>query len=456
MTTPDENAVVDIAAVVDAQPIGRFQIATMVLIGLCVVIDGFDVQAMGFVAPSIIHVWGVSRAAMGPVFGASLVGMLVGSLALGPVADRIGRRPVLIGCTFFLALCMFATSLAATLPQLLALRLVTGAGLGGIMGNAIALVSEYSPARRRATLMMWVSCGFTGGAAFGGVVSALLIPLAGWQAVFLFGGAVPFMVAIAMTIWLPESMQFIVARGRGGNDMQRVARWLRRIAPALPLDAQTRYRLHESAPAGSPVRALFSDGRARVTLLSWGVNFMNLLNLFFLANWLPTIVTDVGYSVADAALVGTILQVGGVIGTLAMGPLIDRLGFFRVLTPCYLIAAAAIVATGQAAPVSLALLLAVVAVAGFGIVGGQPANNSLSATLYPVTLRATGVGWSLGIGRAGSIVGPIVAGSLMELHWSAQQLFYAAAVPALLSSAMLYAMSHDRLFASSRREAETV
>jgi AAHS family 4-hydroxybenzoate transporter-like MFS transporter len=444
--TDETSDVIDIAALIDSHPLGRFQIWVMVLVGLSVVMDGFDIQAMGFVAPSIIREWGVSRAAMGPVFGTSLIGMMLGSLILGPVADRIGRRPVLIGATLFLSVCMFATSFASTLPQLLAFRFITGVGLGGIMGNAIALVSEYSPTRKRATLMMWVSCGFTGGAVLGGLASAALIPAAGWRSVFLFGGAVPLAIAIAMLACLPESMQFLVLRQRR---LARVSYWLSKITPLVESGAPHRYLVREKALTGRPVSALFASGRARVTLLLWAVNFMNLLNLFFLANWLPTIAADAGYSVSRASLIGTTLQVGGVIGTIAMGPLIDRWGFFRILAPGYLIAALAVAGIGQTSHVSFALMMAFVAVSGFGIVGAQPANNTLAATVYPTALRATGVGWSLGVGRAGSIVGPIVAGNLMELHWSSAHLFLAAAIPAVLSCVMIAALSRDRLFASS-------
>ncbi|MFM0740546.1 MFS transporter [Paraburkholderia xenovorans] len=442
---------IDISAVIDRRPIGRFQIGIMILIGLSVVMDGFDVQAMGFVAPSVMHALGVSRSAMGPVFGTSLIGMLIGSLVLGPVADRIGRRPVLIGATAFLSLCMLATSLASTLPQLLILRFITGLGMGGIMGNAISLVSEYSPARKRVTLMMWVSCGFTGGAVFGGVVSAAVIPLWGWQAVFVSGGIVPLLVALAMLTFLPESMQFLALRGR---DLHQVAFCLNKIDPSIDAYGNHRYRVHESTHQGAPVRALFASGRAATTLLLWGINFLNLLDLFFLANWLPTIATDAGYDVSSAAIAGTLLQIGGVAGTIAMGPMIDRWGFSRVLVPCYLIAALSIAAIGQSAHASFLLLLVFVTISGFGIVGGQPANNTLSATLYPTTLRATGVGWSLGIGRAGSIVGPIAAGILMELHWSSSRLFIAAAVPALLSATMLIVLSRRKLPAmiATRRE----
>lgn len=317
------------------------------------------------------------------------------------------------------------------------MRFVTGIGLGGIMANASALVSEYSPRRRRVTLMMWVSCGFTGGAVLGGLISAVLIPLGGWQAVFVFGGVVPLVIAALMWRYMPESMQFLVLRGR---NLDRVHGWLARIAPELRIGPDTRFVVHEVKQDGAPVVELFRGGRGPATLLLWGINFMNLLNLFFLANWLPTIATSAGYSGGMAVLVGTLLQVGGVVGTLAMGPLIDRIGFYRVLVPVFAVAIVTIAVIGQPA-LPLALLLAVVTVSGFCVVGAQPALVALASSVYPTTVRATGMGWSLGIGRAGSIVGPVLAGWLIGLKWSTGALFIAAAIPALLSCVMVLCMS---------------
>ncbi|WP_307867024.1 MFS transporter [Variovorax sp. E3] len=427
---------IDIPALIDSHPVGAFQKWILLLVGCAVVMDGFDVQAMGFVAPAIVHAWGIEKAALGPVFGAGLFGMLVGSLVLSVCADRIGRRPVLIGATVFFALCMLATAFTHTLNELLAMRFITGIGLGGIMANASALASEYSPRRRRVTLMMWVSCGFTGGAVLGGLISAVLIPWGGWQAVFVFGGIVPLVIAALMLRYMPESMQFLVLRGR---KLDRVQQWLGRIAPEVRVGPGTRYVVHEAKQDGAPVVELFRAGRGPATLLLWGINFMNLLNLFFLANWLPTIATEAGYSGRMAVLVGTLLQVGGVVGTVAMGPLIDRIGFYRVLVPVFAVAVVTIAVIGQPA-LPLALLLAVVMVSGFCVVGAQPALIALASGVYPTTVRATGMGWSLGIGRAGSIVGPVLAGWLIGLHWSHSALFIAAAVPALLSCLMVLCM----------------
>ncbi|WP_412179393.1 MFS transporter [Variovorax paradoxus] len=430
------RAPIDIPALIDSHPVSSFQRWILVLVGCAVVMDGFDVQAMGFVAPAIVHEWGIEKAALGPVFGAGLLGMLVGSLVLSICADRFGRRPVLIAATVFFALCMLATTGVHTLGQLLAMRFVTGIGLGGIMANASALASEYSPHRRRVTLMMWVSCGFTGGAVLGGAISALLLPLGGWRAVFVFGGVVPLVIAALMLRYMPESMQFLVLRGRR---LDRVQQWLRHIAPGVPVDAASRYVVHEAKQDGAPVAELFRSGRARATLLLWGINFLNLLNLFFLANWLPTLAVDAGYSANVAVAAGTLLQVGGVVGTVAMGPLIDRVGFYRVLVPVFALAVLTIALIGQPA-LPLAAMLAAVVVSGFCIVGAQPALIALASSVYPTTVRATGMGWSLGIGRAGSIAGPLVAGWLIGLHWSNGALFVAAALPALLSCAMVFCM----------------
>lgn len=428
------HAAVDIPALIDEAPVSRFQWGIFVLLGAAMIMDGFDVQSMGFVAPEIIRGWGIPKAALGPVFSASLLGMLLGSLVLSVLADRVGRRPVLVGSMAFLGVCMLATVFATSLPQLLAARLVTGIGIGGIMGNAMALVSEYCPARKRVSTMMIVSCGFTGGAALGGTVAAVLIPLGGWRAVFVFGAALSLIIAALMAFAIPESLQFLVLRGR---HLERVSRWLARIAPqALPAGAAVRYVVHEPPGKGMPVGELFQAGRALPTLLLWGINFANLLNLFFLANWLPTIISGTRYGAGAGVALGIMLQVGGVIGTVAMGFMIDRLGFYRILVPALLAAAVSIAMIGQSG-LPLALLATAVLISGFCIVGAQPAINALAATIYPTRVRATGIGWSLGIGRAGSIIGPIVAGYFVSRGWSTSAIFGAAGIPAAFSGAMV-------------------
>jgi AAHS family 4-hydroxybenzoate transporter-like MFS transporter len=406
-----------------------FHFMLLAVTGLCLVIDGFDAQAMGYVAPSVIGEWHVSKAALGPVFSASLFGMLLGALGLSVLADRIGRRPVLIGTTLAFAVAMLATPFATSISGLIALRFATGLGLGCIMPNAMALVGEFSPPAHRVKRMMLVSCGFTVGAALGGFVSAALIPAFGWRAVFYVGGAVPLALGLFMIGKLPESLQFLVVKGKA----ERARAWLSRFDPSLPLGPATRIVLAERNDDGAPVAELFRAGRTPVTLLLWAISFMNLIDLYFLSNWLPTVMRDAGYSPGTAVLVGTMLQTGGVIGTLALGWVIERTGFVRALFVAFVCAALFVGAIGTLAHL-LPWLLVVVFAAGFCVVGGQPAVNALAGQYYPTTLRSTGIGWSLGIGRVGSVLGPLVGGQLIALNWSQASLFHAAAVPVFCSA----------------------
>lgn len=429
---------IDIPSVIDSNRLSRSQLWILIMVGLTVVMDGFDVQSMGYVAPAIIADWGVSKAELGPVFGAGLFGMLVGSLTLSVLADKIGRRPVLIWATVFFSLCMLVTAHVTSIGQLQVIRFVTGLGLGAIMPNALALVGEFSPRHKRVTLMMLVSCGYTVGAVLGGLVSAWMIPLWGWQSVFYLGGIFPLLIAALMYVYVPESMQFLVVKGRR---LDEVGRTLRRIDPSLKVDGNTRYALAETAQGGAPVVELFREGRGVATVLLWVVNFMNLLNLYFLSSWLPTIATSAGLSTSTAVMVGTTLQVGGVLGTLLMGPVIDRIGFFKVLVPCFALAALSIALIGQPG-IGLPLLFLVVTVTGFCIIGGQPAVNALAATYYPTALRSTGLGWSLGIGRWGSIAGPVLGGLLIQFEWSNSEIFLAMAVPTAIAALMLFLFAH--------------
>ena len=413
-----------------------FHFMLLAVTGLCLVIDGFDAQAMGYVAPSVIGEWHVSKGALGPVFSASLFGMLLGALGLSVLADRIGRRPVLIGTTLAFAVAMLATPLATSISGLIALRFVTGLGLGCIMPNAMALVGEFSPPAHRVKRMMLVSCGFTVGAALGGFVSAALIPALGWRAVFYVGGAVPLALGLFMIAKLPESLQFLVVKG----ESERARAWLSRFDPSLPLGPATRIVLAERNDDGAPVAELFRAGRTPVTLLLWAISFMNLIDLYFLSNWLPTVMRDAGYAPGTAVLVGTMLQTGGVIGTLALGWIIERTGFVRALFVSFVCAALFVGAIGTLAHL-LPWLLVVVFAAGFCVVGGQPAVNALAGQYYPTTLRSTGIGWSLGIGRVGSVLGPLVGGQLIALNWSQASLFHVAAVPVFCSALLVLGLA---------------
>jgi AAHS family 4-hydroxybenzoate transporter-like MFS transporter len=437
-TSTKDASTVDVAAFIDAQPVGAFQVKLLLTCATVLFLDGFDTTAIGYVAPALAKEWNVGKAALGPVFSAGLFGLMIGALVFGPLADRIGRKKIIIFSTLAFGIGTLVTSLVNDVNTLLAIRFLTGLGLGGAMPNTIALTSEFSPHRRRATMVMVMFVGFSIGAALGGLLAAALIPPFGWRSVFVVGGAAP-LVLVPILAWrLPESVRFLALTGRADA---RVAKLLTFVNAKAAFDAGTRFVVDEPALKGIPVQHLFRGGRTLATLLLWVVFFMSLLDIYFLSNWLPTVLNDLGASISEAAAIGSMLQVGGVVGTFALGSIIDRFSF-RALALVYFVAVFAVGAIGQLGH-SAALVTSAIFVAGFCIVGGQIAANALAAGFYPTSVRATGVGWALGIGRVGSIVGPLVGGVLLSLKWSAGEVFVAAAGAALCAA--LAAFSLGRL-----------
>ena len=397
---------VNIADVVDSSPIGGLQIRMFVLCALCLIMDGFDVQMLGPLAPAIGAEWGVEKSEFGGVFGASNFGVLLGALIFTMVADKVGRRPVLVWSTLFFSAMMLVTTLARSLDELLILRFITGLGLGSIIPNATALIGEYSPKRHRVTLMMTISAGFTAGAAISGFAAAGLVGPYGWRSVFYVGGVIPLVIGLAMLFWLPESLQFLALRPAGRD---RLRQWLGRLNPAAPLSRDTEYVVSEEHRGGVPATHLFREGRTAVTILLWVVNFMNILILYSLANWIPSVLVDARYAQETGSNATGVLQLGGVVGTFAFAGLIARHGFTPVLATSFALASVSIAAIGISID-SLGLLFVAVFCAGWCVIGAQPGVNAFAATFYPTYLRSTGIGWGLGIGRIGAIVGPVIGG----------------------------------------------
>ena len=415
---------------IDTQPYSPLQKRVLALCFLVVAIDGFDTSSIGFIAPALRAGWKLSATQLAPLFGIGLFGLMAGALLLGPVADRYGRKPVLVLSVAFFGGTSLLSAFAHDMPALLALRFLTGLGLGGAMPTAITLTSEYCPQRRRATLVTLMFCGFTIGSAVGGAVAGQLLPTVGWRGILVIGGVLPLLLAPMLVAMLPESLRWLVLRGRDGGAIAE------RIAGTAPPPM----RVDAVALPGSPVTQLFRPGLVGGTLLLWVTFFMSLLIIYLLSSWLPTILNGAGHGLAQASFISAASPVGGTLGAILLGRWMDRFRPHRVLALAYLVAALCIALIGVATTNVPVLVLAVFGV-GFGISGAQIGANALAAAFYPTTSRATGVSWALAVGRTGSVLGSMVGGALLAAQLSNESIFLMLAVPAVLAALALLAMS---------------
>jgi MFS transporter, AAHS family, 4-hydroxybenzoate transporter len=430
MTTYNSIEIIDLQSVIDKSPIGSLQWKAFVLCGLCVFMDGFDIQSIGYVAPSISEEWSLKPAALGAVFAAGLFGMMIGSAALSLLADRFGRRPLLIGATFIAGAAMMVTSQARDINDLMGLRFVTGLGLGSLIPNVLSLTSEYSPARVRTAILVVMGTGLTLGAAVGGGVAAMAIPMWGWRGLFLVAGGGSILLGMTMIFALPESLRLLALRQ---GDPRRMSRLLAELHPDYRADRQYSIKASHEVSAKTSVTELFRHGRALTTGILWIVAFMMLLDLYFLSSWLPTVVKNAGYPIRTAVLVGTMLQAGGIVGSLAMAAMVGRLPVRRLLVAMLSMAAIAIFSIGIFEGVLFGLMTAVF-IAGMCTFGSQPGLNALSANYYPTAIRSTGIGWMFAFGRLGSITGPIIGGAILQSKLGNEVLFMFAAAPALIAA----------------------
>jgi AAHS family 4-hydroxybenzoate transporter-like MFS transporter len=426
-----------ISEVIDQRSVSRFQSTTILLCGLVLVLDGFDTQSIGFLAPSMAGSFHVSVHTFGPVFAAALIGLMISSMIAGPLADRFGRKGPIVLATLMFATFAIATARAATFNELVAFRFLTGLGLGGAIPNVVALTTEYAPKRLQQTLVTILFCSMPLGAMLGGLVSSVMLPQWGWRSVFYVGGVLPLIVALVLIKVLPESIRFLSVRKSDRNAIDKI---LSQIAPEIsPADIDLSPSREDHQLEGISVIHLFTEGRALGTVLLWVPFFMNLLILYFIVNWLPTLIRQTHMPVSAGIIGVSIFSLGGIVGSLLQGRVMSVWGSFGVLLAefvlsLFLIGSLAFIA-------SFPLMMTVVFLLGCFVQGAQAGLNALSATFYPTSIRSTGVGWALGVGRLGSIVGPIFGGIMISRQWSLQQIFFAGAIPAFLA-ALAVALSY--------------
>ncbi|MFG3435816.1 MFS transporter [Nonomuraea sp. NPDC047897] len=395
--------------------------ATIVVVAICfttVIFDGYDLIVYGAVIPLLLQEpgWSMSPAAAGAIGGYALIGMLIGALVAGTITDIIGRRPTILLCLTWFSLATGACAMAGSKEWLGALRFLAGLGLGGVIPTATALTLEYAPAQRRNFTYALMFSGWAVGGVLTAVVGQALLPEAGWRVMFLIG-ALPIVIVLPLAVGLlPESLEFLRARGRHAEASQVARRFGLPEEPTSPARPPAKR---------TPVRMLFVTERRVMTSLLWAGCFLGLLLVYGLNTWLPQIMRQAGFSLGSALNFLLALNAGTILGALVMAKLADRRGPKQALVTMFAIASVSILLLSTEQPMAIGLVL--VAGAGFGV-GTQILLNAYIGNCYPAAGRATALGWSLGFGRLGAILGPVVGGWLVaaESDWRINFYFYAA------------------------------
>lgn len=424
---------VDVQDFLNRHRFSGFQWTIFAICFLIVLLDGFDTAAIGFIAPSLLKEWGLSKAALAPVLSAALFGLAAGGLTAGPCADRFGRKTVLVAAVALFGAACTWSAFAADLTQLTILRFVTGLGLGAAMPNAVTLMSEYCPDQRRATLTNAMFCGFPLGAALGGFLAAWMIPQWGWRSVLLLGGAVPVVLAAVMLARLPESVRYMVARRYPAAHIRAA---LQRISPAAA-QAASFSMAEKAAPsvAGSGLRVILSRPFIIGTVMIWLAYFMGLVIFYSLINWMPILFKEAGLDARTATLAASLFPLGGV-GAIFLGWLMDRFSANRVIALCFSLSALSIYAIGLSAG-STGLLMAVVFLAGTLMNTAQSSLPALAVAFYPTQGRATGVAWMMGVGRFGGVAGSFLVAELSRRQVGFEGIFATIAVAGVVATLAL-------------------
>jgi AAHS family 4-hydroxybenzoate transporter-like MFS transporter len=421
----------DVRAHINSRPMSAYQWLLLALCFLIITTDGIDVAIMGFLAPAITKEWGISRAAFGVVMSAAPVGLAIGALLIGPMSDRHGRKTLLMGAVAWFGTFSVLSALANDVYTLSLLRFMTGLGLGAAMPNTTTLLSEYIPEKSRGTLLAIMFTGFNLGSALVGFGAAAILPEHGWRAVLVAGGLIP-LACLPFYLWLmPESVRFLVVRNAPS---ERIARTLRRVVGTDDVSAATRFTISEQAvQSGAPTAALLSPAFRKMTLSLWATYFMGLMVIYLLSGWLPTLIKDAGLPIERAASITALFQLGGTVGALVVGFLMDRWTPNKVIAFAY-VGGAVFILFLASGSVGSSLFAAFVLLAGFCMSGAQTGLNAFAPSCYPTAVRATGVSWMQGMGRFGSIFGSFAGGVMLSLGWGFSAVIAILAIPATIAA----------------------
>ncbi|MEX5287366.1 MFS transporter [Acinetobacter towneri] len=399
---------------------------------MIIIFDGYDLVIYGVALPLLMQEWALSAVQAGLLASTALFGMMFGAMTFGTLSDKLGRKKTIMICVAIFSGFTFLGAFASNPVEFGILRFLAGLGIGGVMPNVVALMTEYAPKRIRSTLVALMFSGYAIGGMTSALLGAWLVPEFGWKIMFYI--AIIPLVALPL-IWkfLPESLMYLTNK----KELEQTRNIVQKISPTQQLNGDTEFVLNEVIKGDeAPVKALFQQGRTFSTFMFWIAFFMCLLMVYALGSWLPKLMIQAGYSLGASMIFLFALNIGGMIGAIGGGALADRFHIKKVLTIMFICGAAALILLGFNSP--QIVLYTLIAVAGAATIGSQILLYTFVAQYYPSTVRSTGMGWASGIGRIGAIVGPVLTGALLTMNLPHQMNFFAIAIPGVIAALAIF------------------
>lgn len=438
---------IDVHALADKARFNRFHGLVLFWSALIIIFDGYDLAVVGIALPAIMQSMNVAPANAGLMVSSALFGMMFGNILLGTVADRIGRRWAVAICVALFSVFTAAAGLAGDPVMFSIFRFIAGVGIGGVMPNVVAQMTEYSPLKIRSMMVTLMFSGYSVGGMLAALVGKGMIERLGWPSVFIVAGLPVLLIPLIIRSF-PESMPFLIREGRF-DELRHIAS---RLDPSYQPLAGDRFSLPQQDRAGpTPIGQLFREGRGFSTLMFWLSFLMCLFMVYALSSWLTKLMASAGFSLGSALSFVLVLNFGAMIGAIGGGWLSDRLPIKFVLVAMYVLAAISITLLGQGLPTPVLFLM--VGLAGACTIGTQIVNLAYVGQFYPMAVRSTGIGWALGVGRIGALLGPILIGALVGMALPLQQNFVAIALPAVLAAVVTLLIHQGRSASSQSADA---
>ena len=429
---------IDVHKLSDEAKFNGFHGLVLFWCALIIVFDGYDLAVAGIALPSIMKEMGVSATNAGFMVSSALFGMMFGAIFLGTIADKIGRRWAIAICIVLFSVFTAAAGFTHDPVTFSAMRFLAGLGIGGVMPNVVAQMTEYSPRRIRTTLTTLMFSGYSVGGMLAALLGKGLIEAYGWSSVFMAAG-VPVLLIPFILKSMPESMPFLIKENR----LDELKKIVTRMEPSYAAHAGDRFALpNEDRADSAPIHHLFHEGRGFSTVMFWIAFFMCLFMVYALSSWLTKLMASAGYSLGSALTFVLVLNFGAMFGAIGGGWLADRFHIKYVLVGMYALAAVSITLLGY--KVSTDVLFLLVGLAGASTIGTQIVTYAYVGQFYPMAVRSTGIGWASGVGRSWAILAPIVIGTLVGMALPLQQNFMAIAIPAVIATIAISLINHQR------------